>query len=78
MEKLTEEIDENSILTVRTGIKVICVQQVESKRLIRLAIKSGRTLPLHQGASGKSILAFENRTIIKKAFNMIEDSQVRR
>lgn len=79
MEKLTEKVDETTVLTVRTGMKVICIQHIESKRLIRLAINNGRTLPLHQGASGKAILAFENKKVIERIMHMVgsEEERVR-
>src|SRR5690625_2577267 len=75
MEKLTEEIGETSLLTVRTGLKIMCIQQIESKRLIRMAVNKGRTLPLHQGASGKAILAFENQQVLNRIEDLINEKE---
>lgn len=77
MENLTEDINETSILMVRTGLKGICVQYVECNRLIRFVMENGRTLPLHLGASGKAILAFENASIINKMSSEIIDKDKR-
>ncbi|MDQ0337853.1 DNA-binding IclR family transcriptional regulator [Caldalkalibacillus uzonensis] len=75
MEQLTKVINETSILAVRTGFRAICIQNVESQRLIRLAIENGRTLPLHQGASGKAILAFESKKVLHNVLSMLPTNQ---
>lgn len=49
MEKITEKTNETSILAVRSGIEVICIESIASSRLIRFAIENGRLLPLHRG-----------------------------
>ncbi len=77
MEKLTENVGETSILTVRTGTNIICIQNVESRRLIRFAVENGRILPLHLGASGKALLAFENKRIIDQIVAQIDDRQTK-
>lgn len=66
MEELTEKLNETSLLVVRRGTIGITVQYVEGKRLIGLVTKNGNTHPLHRGASGKAILAFENGKTINK------------
>jgi DNA-binding IclR family transcriptional regulator len=77
MEKLTEKTMETSILAVRAGLNVTCIQIVESRRMIRFIIETGRTLPLHLGATGKAILAFESRKVIEQVLQLIalEDMQ---
>lgn len=64
MEELREKIGETSILCIRSGVHAICIQNVESLRLIRMSIENGRILPLHLGASGKALLAFEGEKVI--------------
>jgi len=73
MESIAEKTDETTILTVRTGTNVICIQQVESRRLIRFAIENGRILPLHLGASGKAILAYETERVLDQVLKRMED-----
>lgn len=77
MEKLTEKTDETSILMVRTGTNIICIQFVESRRLIRFAIENGRILPLRSGASGKAILAFETKPVVDQIVNQFENAEER-
>ncbi len=71
MEKLTEATNETSSLMVRTGTNIICIQHVESRRLIRFAIENGRILPLLLGASGKAILAFESKRVIEQMMSLV-------
>ncbi|MEW9033539.1 MAG: IclR family transcriptional regulator [Planifilum fimeticola] len=73
MESIAEKTDETTILTVRTGTNVICIQQVESRRWIRFAIENGRILPLHLGASGKAILAYETERVLDQVLKRMED-----
>lgn len=72
MENLTNETEETSILMVRAGHNVLCILQIESKRLVRFAIENGRILPMHLGASGKAILAFEEKKTIDKVLSQPE------
>ncbi|WP_255314364.1 IclR family transcriptional regulator [Bacillus sp. FJAT-26390] len=66
MEELTALTNETTVLFVRSGSKAICIENVTSKRLIRLSIENGRVLPLNSGASGKTLLAYENDKVIEE------------
>ena len=66
MEELSAATEETVLLAVRTGLKAICVDRVESGRLIRFSIPNGKLLPLEKGASGKAILAHENKRIFEQ------------
>ncbi|GIO40140.1 IclR family transcriptional regulator [Paenibacillus antibioticophila] len=71
MEKLTDETGETSVLFVGSSNQAICIQRVKSSQLIQFSIENGRVLPLHLGASGKSILAFENDKRIESVMEML-------
>ncbi|MCZ1268862.1 IclR family transcriptional regulator [Paenibacillus tundrae] len=74
MINLMESTQETSLLFVRTGNDAVCIQHVKGRGLIQFVIENGRRLPLHQGASGKSILAFENeKTIEQVVANITND-----
>lgn len=73
MEELTNTLNETTILTIRTGQEVICIESCESTRLIRFVAEKGKLLPLHLGASGKAILAFESEQIIDNVLASISD-----
>ena len=66
MEELSAATEETVLLAVRTGLKAICVDRVESGRLIRFSIPNGKLLPLEKGASGKAILSHENKRIFEQ------------
>lgn len=75
MERLTEELNETSLLVVRRGNIGLTVQYVEGGRLIGIVVKNGKTHPLHKGASGKSILAFEHQRTIEKNLAELDASE---
>lgn len=77
MEELTEKVQETSVLFVRTGNNAVCIQNVKSNSLIQFSIENGRILPLHLGASGKCILAFESDKVAQRIFQTIEDAEDR-
>jgi DNA-binding IclR family transcriptional regulator len=56
MRQLTAETGETSLMTMRTGLQVICVLSVDSPRPFRLSFAPGRVLPLYRGASGRVLL----------------------
>ncbi|NSL50318.1 IclR family transcriptional regulator [Calidifontibacillus erzurumensis] len=73
MEKLTKQVNETSVLTIRTGLEVICIESCESTRLIRFVVENGKLLPLYSGASGKAILAYESKQIIDQVLARLEN-----
>ncbi|NUU59072.1 IclR family transcriptional regulator [Paenibacillus agri] len=72
MEELTALTNETTVLFVRSGSKAICLEHVTSPRLIRMSIENGRVLPLNSGASGKTLLAYENDKIIEDMCKLFE------
>jgi IclR family acetate operon transcriptional repressor len=58
--QLTKTTEETSLLTVLSdvGDTSVCLLRVESPHPLRLAVEPGRALPLHAGASQKSLLAY--------------------
>lgn len=59
MPSLAAATGESVYLYARDGANRVCVEAIESTRgPIRHAVKPGSVYPLHQGASGKVILAF--------------------
>jgi len=59
MPSLAATTGESVYLYARDGANRVCVEAIESTRgPIRHAVKPGSVFPLHQGASGKVILAF--------------------
>lgn len=62
LERLARETGESAAVYVREGDQRICLFRHESAQSIRHAISVGSMLPLHLGAPGRVILAFEGET----------------
>lgn len=60
LEELNYVTKETVGLSIRTGMEDICIDQIESKNLVRHVLKMGTGYPLWSGATGKAILANMN------------------
>jgi DNA-binding IclR family transcriptional regulator len=74
MRRLTQLTGETSLLTVRTGLQVICVLSIDSPQPIRLSFAPGRVVPLTRGASGKVLLPWLPERIRRQ---VLEDARER-
>ncbi|GHH72761.1 IclR family transcriptional regulator [Streptosporangium violaceochromogenes] len=59
MVQLQEETGETVGLHVREGMERVVIASVESRAMVRSGFSIGERLPLHAGAGGKALLAFE-------------------
>jgi len=85
MNSLSQQSREAVILTVIYGMEALCVESIESPRMVSLSVKKGATLPLHAGSSQKILLAYqdesfidtliESRGLVKLNENTITDPQ---
>ncbi len=64
MQTLSSTSGETVLLTVSAGNEVVCVERVETDRRIKLSLERGATLPLHAGASSKTLLAYQDESFI--------------
>ena len=55
---------ETVVLTLSDGLDVLCVDTVETPRLVKLTMKKGARIPLHAGAPGKAVLAYKGQTFL--------------
>ncbi|GAA3412493.1 IclR family transcriptional regulator [Paenibacillus hodogayensis] len=76
MEELTEQTNETSVLFIRSGTNAVCIENVKSHQLIRFSIDNGRVVPLCQGATGKTILAYENASIVNQVVQSMDDQRI--
>ena len=58
MEDLVSKTNLTAIMTVLDGNNGRCIHKAESKQAVKLVSTIGAIIPLHAGASGKSLLAF--------------------
>jgi DNA-binding IclR family transcriptional regulator len=64
MKSLSSESEETVILTALTGWEAICLERVESQKLIKLSLERGVSFPLYAGASSKILLAYQDNSYI--------------
>jgi IclR family KDG regulon transcriptional repressor len=65
MKVLASLSGETVLLMMVTGSKALCIESIESDRLIRLSLKRGASLPLHAGAPSKLLLAHQTESFIE-------------
>jgi len=75
MEELTRQTNETSILFVRNGTNCVCIQNVRSQGLLQFAVENGRILTLSSDASGKCLLAYENKKIMDRVLETLEQPE---
>lgn len=59
LDELRDRTDETARLYVRNGLCRVCVAMSETRQSIRRVVSLGDVLPLHAGAAGKVLLAFD-------------------
>jgi DNA-binding IclR family transcriptional regulator len=65
MKSLASLSGETVLLMMVSGAKALCIESIESDRLIRLSLKRGASLPLHAGAPSKLLLAYQKEPFIQ-------------
>lgn len=62
MEHLHDLTGETVFLTIRRDFAGVCVERIEGRRVQVLALRVGGSLPLHQGAAPRVLLAWDSPT----------------
>lgn len=75
MEELTEAVAETTMISIRSGLYSTCLKSVPCKERIRFVADEKRLMPIHIGASGRAILAFENDKIINLTYQNLENPE---
>lgn len=70
MVTLAEKSRETVILTIVHGLGAMCVDTIESTKMVRLTMKPGATIPLHAGSTSKILLAYQNDSIVDEVINV--------
>lgn len=61
---LSSQCSETVILTAIYEMEALCVESIESPRMVRISIRKGSTLPLHAGSSQKILLAYQDESFV--------------
>jgi DNA-binding IclR family transcriptional regulator len=68
MKELTKKTEETSILTIISGCYAVCLETVLAYHPIKVSAEQGSILPLHAGASSKTLLAYQSHKFVKELF----------
>lgn len=68
MEKLSKKYNENIILTTIVDKIGVWINMIKSTQVLSEDVESGYTVPLHIGATGKTLLAFQSDEFKKDFF----------
>ena len=55
---------ETVILTVMRGWKGVCLDRIESRKIVRVSVRRGSSVPLHAGAPEKVLLAYQGDVFV--------------
>ncbi|MDQ0184503.1 IclR family transcriptional regulator [Cytobacillus kochii] len=69
MKKMVEETSETVELNIKDDLNRVCVEKVDSPQDVRNFVRIGERKPLHLGASGKVLIAFEKETDREKTLD---------
>ncbi len=58
LEKLSLDLDEDVFLGMCTGYSLLILDQIESRKEIKITAKPGTRIPMYAGAAGKIFMAF--------------------
>jgi len=72
LEALAEESQETAVLMVREDKYAVCLDRIDSKQSLRLAMTIGKRVALHAGSSAKVLLAY----LKEKEINAILDDDL--
>jgi IclR family acetate operon transcriptional repressor len=68
MEAIRAAVDESTNLVALDGLSAIYVDQVESRRAVRLFAEPGLRVPAHTSGAGKAMLAFQDEDALAELF----------
>jgi len=68
LEEIRAAVDETTNLVALEGMSAIYVDQVESRRAVRLFAEPGRRVPAHASGAGKAILAFQDASVLARFY----------
>jgi IclR family acetate operon transcriptional repressor len=68
LEAIRTAVDESANLVALDGFSAIYIDQVESRRAVRLFAEPGRRVPAHSSGAGKAMLAFQDDGMLDRLY----------
>jgi DNA-binding IclR family transcriptional regulator len=78
MSKLARETGETVHLSVRNGLRAVCIERVEGTNSVRLFMQVGRSVDLTKGSSAKILLAHADQETVNHIVIGISSADARR
>lgn len=75
MDKLTEDFQETTILSVLSDVNAVCLATSVPNHSIKVSSEEGKIMPLHSGASSKILLAYQDIKVLDK---LVEEGRIER
>lgn len=75
MRNLCTDLGETVILTIVSGLNAICLEVVTPDKAIKVSSEQGKILPLHAGASSRTLLAYMDDNTVDELYkkNMLDE-----
>lgn len=70
---LERKVREDVIFCKLTGKETVCVIKIESDHIMVSSAKEGSALPLHMGATGLALLAYQEDILIEDVFHLFHE-----
>lgn len=70
---LENYVQEDIVFCKLVGKEVICIVKIESDHLLVSSAKEGSSLPLHMGATGLALLAYQDEELIEDIFQTFSE-----
>jgi IclR family KDG regulon transcriptional repressor len=74
--ELGEYFQEDIVLCKLVGKEALCVMKIESNHIMVTSAKEGCTLPVHLGATGKVLLAYQDEKTIQEIYDQFSEEIV--
>ena len=71
MKSFSAESGETVLLTVLNGWEAICLERIETQKLIKLSLERGSTFPLHASAPAKVLLAYQDDHFVEEMIKRV-------
>ena len=68
LEAIRAAVDESANLVALDGLSAMYLDQVESRRAVRLFAEPGRRVPAHSSGAGKAMLAFQDDALLERLY----------
>ena len=74
LQRLSELSGETALIAIRTTQSALCLDQVESPHAMRMTFRIGQQLPLHAGATSRTLLAHAPSEVVEAVLARLRET----